>query len=238
MPAAATFTGLACGLLLAAAGLALWDGLRHVPGLSHAVRGTGWLASGCLLIGTALAWPGDPVFSTPTLRLTLMAAVAAPEIRPRRRSWSGVMRILPALALAGATLLWPPAPTTTATSAPPFALAGVAIAVCGGLSARAIGETLSGIASPTPRTEGPARSDAKGPATAAYVLLTLLVGGTALVNLGQRGTMWAGTAGEGGLAGAWLAWSAACTGLRPHRRLRAALTTAAALSLVLLAVSG
>lgn len=80
-------------------------------------------------------------------------------------------------------------------------------------------------------------TDAEWPFTATYALLTLLVGGAVTVNLWQRGMVWGGSPGEGGLAGAWLAWSAAWLGRRWPPRLRVGLIVVAALSLIVTALA-
>jgi hypothetical protein len=232
------FTGLACGTLLAAVGLVLWKGFQQTPGLSHAVQAVGWLAGGLLLIGAVLAWWGDHSLSAPPLRLILMAAIAAPpQIRHRRNApppspspWGTVTLILPALVLTGIGLFWISGSTGadgTEMSSTPVTLVGLATAFCGGLGARALGEALSEIAASTPQV--------KWPSAAAYTLLTLLAGGTALVNMWQRGSVWGEAASEGGMAVAWLAWSAAWLGPRRPPRLRAALIAVAALLLIVLA---
>ena len=64
------------------------------------------------------------------------------------------------------------------------------------------------------------------------LLVSDLVGSTALVNLWQRGAVWGGTANEGMLAGSWLVWSAGWLAPRQHPRIRAVLIILAALSLV------
>ena len=226
MSIAVIFTGLACGTLLAAVGLALWGSSRQVPGLSHAVRAIGWLAGALLLIGALLAWQGDHSVSAPALRLILMAALAAPPAMPHRCSspWSNVMPILPVLILAWVSLFWTARPVAGETGSPPVSAMGLAVVVCGGLGTRALGEALSTIAVQTPHSEWLT--------TATYALLTLLVGSTALVNLWQRGMVWGETASEGGLAGAWLAWSAAWLSARQRSRLRAGLTVVVASLLV------
>ena len=231
MPTAVIFTGLACGTLLAAAGLALWGIFRQVPGLSHAVRAIGWLAGVLLLIGTLFAWQGDHSISTPTLRLILIAALAAPSGIHRQylSPWSSIMLILPALILAWAGLLWASRPVAGEFGSPLVLPVELAIVVCGGLGARVLGEALSTIAAQTSHSERLI--------TATYVLLTLLVGGTALVNLWQRGTVWGGTTSEGGLAGTWLAWSTTRLGPRQHPRLRAGLTVVAASLLISMALT-
>lgn len=221
---------LACGVLLGAAGLALWDGFRQTPGLARAVDSNAWLAGALLLVGALLAWQGYSL-SGPAPHLILMAALAAlplPRI-PRRRSapWSEAIRVLPALALAGVGLFWAPGPAAAGAGNASLALVELGVLVCAGLGARALGQALSEMAGPTPHLEWPF--------AAAYALLTLLVGGTALSNLGQRGSVWDGTAGQSGLAGAWLAWSAAWWGPGQPPRLRAGLIGAASLLLIVLA---
>ena len=231
MPTAVIFTGLACGTLLAAAGLALWGIFRQAPGLSHAVRTIGWLAGVLLLVGALFAWQGDHSIPTPALRLILIAALAAPSGIHRQclSPWRNAMLVLPALILAWAGLLWASRPVAGEFGSPLVLPVELAIVVCGGLGARVLGEALSMIAAQTPHSERLT--------TATYVLLTLLVGGTALVNLWQRGTVWGGTTSEGGLAGTWLAWSAIRLGPRQHPRLRAGLTVVAASLLILMALT-
>lgn len=220
--------GLACGALLAAVGLTLWDGLRQMPGISRSAWVLGWVAAALLLIGALLIWQGD--HGVPALRLILMAALAAPPgLRRRRPShWSNVMFILPALALAGAGFFLISKPVADEAVSLPVRPVEIAIVVCGGLGARALGKALSVIATPLSTPE-------LGAFAVTYTLLTLLVGGTALANLWQRGTMWGESASEAGLAAVWLAWSAAWLGLRQHPRLRAGLIVVAAALFIVLA---
>jgi hypothetical protein len=231
VPVAAICAGLAWGMLLAIVGLALWDGFRPTPGLSRAVWVLGWSAGMLLLAGAMLAWWRYHL-SNLTLRLFLMAALAAPSgIRYRRRSpWGSSACTIPALILAGVALFLSAEPGFGNSNSPvtPMALAMV---LCGGLGARALGEALSEIINPTSHIKWPALSKVEGPSAVTWALLTLLVSGTALGNLWQRGMIWKGAIGEGMLAGTWLAWSAAW--LSPHERprLRAALVTVAALLL-------
>ncbi|MEA3339559.1 MAG: hypothetical protein U9R15_06300 [Chloroflexota bacterium] len=221
------FAGLACGALLATIGLAVWDASRPVPGLSRAARAAGWLAGALLLTAALLAWWGDPALSAPASRLLMMAVLAAPVGTRRHhpkswsKPWGDVARSLPALLLVGSALFGPFGPT----SAESGILMGLTLVVCGGLGARALGEALS--LSPC----------AEWPFTATYALLTLLVGGVATIDLWQRGTLWGGSPGEGGLAGAWLAWSAVWLGRRWHPRLRAGLIVVAASLLVVAALA-
>ena len=231
MPTALIFTGMACGALLAAAGLALWGGFRQIPGLPHAVRAIRWLTGVLLAIGALLA-QGDHGLLTPTPRLILMAALAAPPSPRLRYFRGGVLLILPALMLTGAGLLWRSGPTGVGieTSSLPVTMTALAIAVCGGLGARALSQGLGKIVAPTPSLEG-----ATLPTAATHALLTLLVGGTALVNLWQRGSVWGETVHGRELVGAWLCWSAVWLSPRRPLWLRTALTAIATLLLVVLA---
>jgi hypothetical protein len=229
VPSPVIFTGLACGTLLAATGLALWDGLRQVPGASHAMQVIRWVAGVLLAVGALLAWQGDRSLSAPAPRLVLMAALTAPPAFHRRSfvRWSSVWLILPALVLAGAGLFWTSASTGAGAGSSPVALAEMAVIICGGLGARALAVALSESAT--------SASGVEWPSAAAHALLTVIVGGMALVSLWQRGSVWDGTAGESGLAGAWLAWTAARVGPRQSRWLRAVLTAVAAVLLAVLA---
>ena len=231
MPAAVTCTELAWGMLLTAAGLALWGGFRQVSGTSRAVRAIGWVAGTLLAVGALLAWQSADGPSAPAVHLALMAALAAPPASQRQRPahWSNALPILPALALAGGSLLWTRGPMEAGTGSSPFTLAALAVAICGGMGARALGVALCEISNPASHVEWPS--------IVAYAMLTLVVGGTALVNLWQRGSVWGGTAGEGGLAGAWAAWSAAWVGLRRYPRARAALVGVAATLLIVVVVA-
>jgi hypothetical protein len=229
VPGPVIFAGLACGMLLAGTGLALWDGLHQVPGVSHAVHVIRWVAGAFLVVGVFLAWQGDHSLSAPAPRLVLMAALAAPAAFYRRSlaRWSHVWLILPALVLTVAGLFWTSASIEAGAGSSPVALVEMVVIVCGGLGARALAVALSESATLTPGVEWPS--------AAAHALLTVVVGGMALVSLWQRGSVWDGTAGESGLAGAWLAWTAARVGPRQSRWLRAVLTAVAAVLLAVLA---
>jgi hypothetical protein len=230
VPTVVVFTGLACGTLLAAAGLALCDSLQQVPGLSKAVRGIRWMAGGLLLTGAVLVWQIDQSISTPALRLTLMAIWAAPPAIHRQSytAWGNALSILPALALGGAGLFLTPSPTENGASGLAATLVGLAVVTCGGLGARALAQGLGQLTTSIPRL--------RRPSATAHVLLTLLAASTGIVNLWQRGAMWGGNAGERGLAGAWLAWSAARLSPRQPPWLPTVLTAVATLLLVVVAV--
>ena len=98
------------------------------------------------------------------------------------------------------------------------------ITTCGGFGARASGETTDEIATLAPHVAWAS--------TAGYTLLTLVVSGTALVNLWQQGSAWGGTAVESILAGAWLIWSAAWVVPRQSPRLRTVRAVVAASLLI------
>jgi hypothetical protein len=229
VPVVLIFTGFSCGMLLTAVGLVLLDGFRQVPGLPRAVQVIGWLAGAMLLIGLVLVWRGDRSLPIAALRLILMAAVAAPPGIWRRcgSPWSNLMLILPAPILAGIGLFWASRAVGAGPDSSLVTPVEWAVIICGGLGIRALGEVLSAIAASISYV---GRSIA-----AAYVLLTLLVGGTALVNLWQQGTVGGGAIGEGGVVGAWLVWSVAWLGLLRQPRLRTVLTGVAALLLISLA---
>jgi hypothetical protein len=97
-----------------------------------------------------------------------------------------------------------------------------------GLAARVLSEALGALVSPT---AAPGRLF-----DALYLLLTLLAGAGALTTLWQRGVVWERTARESGLAGVWLAWTAAWLSPRQRPRLRAGLIAAATLLLIVLAL--
>jgi hypothetical protein len=228
-------TGMACGALLATIGLMLWGSSRPVPRLSHAVRATRWLAGALLLVGTLYAWLLDHSLSAPAARFALMGALAAlPEIR-RRSSLQAhpdnALLILPALILVGGSLSWKAESGGSEPGDLPATLVVLALTVCGGLGARALGQRLSQISTQCPPVEEPPRS-----AAAAYALLTLVAGGTALVSLLRQGAVWSSSADEGRLASAWLAWSAVWAGPRQPAWLRALLMTIAALLLIVLVI--
>jgi hypothetical protein len=255
MPALVILVGVGCGALLAAIGLVLWGHSRRPLEIARAVVAVRWLAGALLLAGAVLAWMGEPAPAGPVPQLILMAALATlPDIRPRPLDRRGTLLILPALVLAGTGLTYiaSSAAATGQVSLTPIALSTT---ICGGLGARALGQALYWAAAPirelstengtepgeeTPPPspsgggEGPGVQDEGAPAVT-YALLTLLVGGVAIVHLWTRGTVSGGTTGEGGLAGVWLAWSAAWLGPRRPSRLRAILIVVAASSLILLA---
>ena len=230
MLTAEVFTGLACGALLVTMGLSLWSGSRQTRDLSRAVRATGWLAGAFLLVGTLLAWQDDFGLSGVTWRLLMMAVLTVPmgSRRYPHSPWGNVVRTLPALMLAGTALFWSPR-LIDGVSGLPSALVGLAVVICGGLGARALGDALSEIVASTPPVEWPS--------VVTYVLLTLLVGCVALVNLWQRGAMWGGASGEPGLAAAWLAWGTTRLRISSRPRLRVGLIIVAALLLIAVALT-
>ena len=234
MPPVVAFSGLACGMLLVAFGVTVWDAYRQSPELHHAVQVVGWLAGAALSAGALLAWRHDVTLAAPVQRLLLMAAIASPQRALHRHAspWQGALRIVPALLLAGAGLFLNVRPVSAeagGVSFGPSGFAALAVIACGGMGTRALAEALSGIISATPPTGWTA--------SGAYAALTLLVSGLALTYLWRRGTVWGETTSVAVLAGAWLAWSAAVIGRRLPSRPRNGLLVAAAL-LLLCAVVG
>ncbi|MBN1815075.1 MAG: hypothetical protein JXA14_24790 [Anaerolineae bacterium] len=244
--------GLSVGMLLAALGLALWDGFRQAAGFDRAAQVISWIAGGLLLAALPLLWIEAHGHYTRALHLTLMAAIAAPSISRHRFPWCDAIRILPSLVLSGIGLalvtenfrgihytglfslpVWaikegPITQLPTILLAEPSVLLGTAFMVCDGLVARVLGEVLGTLASPgTPISRL---------FDVLYLLLTLLIGANALANLRQRGVVWEGSPEESGLLGAWLAWSAAWLGPRKRPRLRAGLAALAASLLIILAL--
>jgi hypothetical protein len=213
--------GLSFGALLVASGSALWSGFRPVNGLARATRVIGWVGGGLLLIAFLLLWITGG--AAPILSLTLMAAIAAPLTRRHSSSpWYDVVILLPALALAGGSFSL----ATGLIQAGRMVTMSLAVTVCGGLAARVLGQALGALVDPT---VAPGRLF-----DALYLVLTLLVGAYALTGLWRRGVAWEAAAGESGLAGAWLAWSAAWMSPRQRPRLRAGLIVIVALLLIVL----
>jgi hypothetical protein len=224
------FTGMACGALLATAGLTIWGSPRQVPRLPQAVHAVRWLTGVFLLLGALFAWPHTPI-AYPVL-ITALAVI--PGIHRRHHSHrSDIMLILPPLILAGASLFWGSAPTgiETGTDSSSITVAELTIIVCGGLGMRVLGQSLKKVVGALPHAE-----ESILPTAVTYGLLTLLTSSMTLVNLWQRGALWRGTVYEGRLSGAWLAWSVVWFSPRRPLWLRATLTTVATLLLITLAV--
>jgi hypothetical protein len=262
MSALAILVGVGSGALLAAIGLVLWGHRRRPLEAARAVAAVQWLAAALLLIGAVLAWTRDAGATAPVSRLILMAALAAaPDIRRRPLDRRRTILILPALVLAGVGLFHV-ASSAAATGQAALQPVALGITVCGGLGARALGHALYWAVSPASHVHSPAPDSSResgtdsgegtlspsspvageGPevpvesaSAITYALLTLLVSGMAIVRLWKQGTVSGATASTGGLAGVWLAWSAAWLGPRQPLRLRALLITIAASSLIILA---
>ncbi len=183
----------------------------------------GWLLLGSLgvavrdrqqsaSVGMLLSWAAGVVLAVgaatgpaATWRLLLMAAVAAPRLRRAETVWERGLALSPSLALTGATLVWLLRHVATAAvEAAPATPLLLAVTVCGGLGARAVGATLALVA--------PAVKEVRRPGTdwsAAYLALTLLDGWLATAALIRHGFLgeWVGV--ESGLTAAWLLGSAA-----------------------------
>lgn len=247
MSAVAILVSLASGMLVAALGIALWSGLRGIRRFSRGAGGAAWLAASLLVFGALLAWGsrlpaleelattlGMPHAEGPVSSMILIAALAIPfDSRARKKvDWSQSLLYVPALALAGAALARLGGSGAGDAADDWVTPIRFSVTVCAGLGARALGQALRVIAA------GNGETERAGPL--AYGLLTFVSGSAALVNLWYRGTVWAGvdSVTRGGIAGAWLAWSADRLASSWHPRLRATVTAAAALLLILVAVRG
>jgi hypothetical protein len=218
--------GLACGVLLAAIGLTIWGEFRQAPGLSRTVYVVRWVAWVSLLFAAGwLLSQGTLTLSEFGPRLVVMAAVAAVP-SPCLSSWDTIVRALPPLLLVGAALFWPFESAGNDANPLPVESVELIAIFCGGLGAQALGRILDVF-----------KGKAEEPSPVAYTLLTLMVGGMALVSLWQRGSVGRGATIEGMLAIAWLVWSAARVKLNMFRWLRAGLIIVAASMLVTAALS-
>jgi hypothetical protein len=114
----------------------------------------------------------------------------------------------------------------------------LAVVICAGLGACTLGEVLAEIITPGPDAEGGAPDRVDGLLNATYALLTLVVGGTELINLWQPGLAWGQTSGISRLTGVWLVWSAAWLSPRHIPWLRASLTIVSVLALLWATLAG
>ena len=237
--------GLGCGMLLAAVSFGLWGGFQGVWALARGAHIAAWGAAGVLVVGALLGWgSGLPALESligvvdtgalggPVLSLILMAALAVPLKMnvPRKVLWSCALLYVPAWALALTALVRIVTPGAAIPSRDWVTPVRFSLAVCGGLGARALGQSL--------RRMVTGASYVAWPGELTYGLTTLLFGAVTLVNLWQRGRVWssADSVLQGGIVGAWLAWSADWLAPRRYRRLVALLTIAASLLLILTAV--
>ena len=247
-------TGIACGLLAGAVGLSLLSRSPPDAGRRQAIPVISGTAAVLLLAAGGIAFwehcseavSGGDVFwigaigalLNRPLRLVLMAAVAAAPARStahRGPRTDTVPLLPPVVAAAVALLLAPLADLAAPRSVPEGAtlvrfLRTLAVVSCSAISARALAHSLACLSSPdnADRVAASAR--------AAYAVLTLLVGGTALASLLLRGSPWGLASDEITLGAAWLAWSAAWFGPRHQPRLRDGLHAVGSALLVLAAV--
>lgn len=221
--------GIAWGMLLAALGLSLWDGFRGVPAADRIVQIISWLTEAALLVAWILVWR-SPGSNFAPLALTSTAAAALSALtdtqHPQRSPWSRVAMLLPGVALIGGALFW--SSTSVNAGNPEDSLIGSGLLLCSIFGARTLSEALGGIVDDT--------SGGEWPSTVTYTLLTMLTADFVMVNLWRRGMAWSGHPGELDMVAAWLAWSAARLAPQTPARLKPALTSVAALTLIALTV--
>lgn len=247
-------TGLACGLLVGAVGLSLRSRSRPESRLRHAIQAIAGAATTLFFAASAVviwqhhreaASTGQDLVAgligalqTAPMRLVLMAAAGATPApsRLRREPEGYAIALCPSVVAAGAALLaWSDPALADISVAPSQApllelLYSLALMASYSVGARALADGLADLVSAKPvlRTVPTAR--------AGYMLLTILVGGTALVTLALRGLPWGAAVGEVPPVAAWLAWSAAWLGLPRHRLVRSTLNVAGSGLLFLAAV--
>ncbi len=246
MSALQILIGLGYVTLVTGVGIALWSGLRDMPHLLRAADLAAWTAAIILVLGVLLAWGselpaldwlvtfiGEPEIEGPGLSLVLMAALAIPMGGGRRRPhWGRALLYIPALLLAAAALTWLLGANGGNAYTESITPLRFSLAVCAGLGARTWGQALQEMAAGIQGATWSSRLP--------YTLLTLAAGCAALVSLWQRGMVWTGVdpVVRGGIAAAWLAWTADWLARNADPRWRGALTTVAALLLVLVAARG
>ncbi len=246
MSALQVLIGLGYVTLVTGVGIALWSGLRDMPRLSRVADVAAWTAAIILVLGVLLAWGselpaldwlvafiGEPEIEGPGLSLVLMAALAIPVGGRRRKPhWGRALLYVPALLLAAAAMTWLLGPNGGTANSESITPLRFSLAVCAGLGARTWGQALQEMAAGTQKATWSGRLP--------YSLLTLVVGCAALVSLWQRGMVWTGVdpVVRGGIAAAWLAWTADWLARNADPRLRGALTTVAVLLLILVAARG
>lgn len=240
----ALLVGMGCGMLLVAVSFGLWSDYRGSRAVSRGAQAAAWAAAGVLVVGALLAWgSGLPALESligvvdrqpikgSALSLILMAALAVPvkADAPQKAPWGTALLYLPASLLALAALFEITASDEVLSSTDWVTPVRFSLAVCGGLGARALGQSLQVIVVGVPYVEWPG--------TLTYGLTTMLFGSATMVNLLQRGTPWDGNPMlRGGITGAWLAWTADWLTPRRHLRLRAVLTITAAVLLIVAAI--
>lgn len=228
MPVVQALIGLALGMLLTAAGLIAWSSLRGKPTqVALAAWPIRWVAGAILAAAALCAWIAGRDSNALILHLTWMAAIAAPPNDRRLGPLRGrdIVSTLPALALATGSLIAVSGFVRIGPSPSPITPMRLALIACNGVAARVLAEALAALvdpAAPLGRT-----------LDILHLALTLLLGGTSLVHLWQRGVAWGELVGGEGLVGAWLAWSAALLCPGRHARLRAGLAIVATVLLTL-----
>jgi len=241
----ALLAGLGCGALLASVTLGLLGGLLETPVLIDGAHAVARGAAAILVVAALLGWgtglPAlEPVTGSvqeeaiegPVLSLLLMAALAVP-LRvegSERASWSSSVLYVPGWLLAVMALVLMVSPGRGVDGADWVTPIRFSLAVCGGIAGRAGGEALQTLLT--------GQRTVAWPGTLTYGLLTLVCGAAGLAAVWQRGALWVGSDPvlRGGMAGAWLTWTADWAMPRRYTRVAAALTVAAVLLLIVVSV--
>jgi hypothetical protein len=205
MSSAVAFTGLACGMLLAAAGMAVWSFARHISSFSKIVSTIRLVAGAGLLWGALSAWHSG-YWSPFSIRLLLMAALVSLPYPSRLSPYPPgyVFSLLLPASLAGLGLYLTLRSGLVVPARQYIPFREVVAAVGGGIGAWA----LNGLIAHLPELKSEESPGQEAPLSAAYAMLTISLGSLSIVNLLQHGKIWAGGEAEKRLAGAWMIWTA------------------------------
>jgi len=202
---------------LAAAGMAIWSFVRSASSLFHIVRVIRCIAGILLLLGVLSAWyAGD--CSPLSIRLFLIAALVSLPYPGRSSPYlpGYVLSLLLPTSLTGLGLyLTLRSGVVIPAQQYIIPLREIMTAGSGGIGAW----LLNGLIAHLPELKSGESSSQEVPLSAAYALLTILLGSQGVVNLLQYGKVWAGGELEKRLAGAWMIWTAGRLVSSQHPRL-------------------
>lgn len=202
------FTGLACGMLLAAGGVAVRAFSRPALAVFRATGAIRWIAGALLLAGALSARCAGHSLHHALPRLLLIAAAIAPPRPGRDQSHplGYACSLLLSLIPAGAGLyLAVEARVALSASWEVLSLREVVAAASSGIGARAFDGVLTQIID----FKALGRSSENVLPYGSGVFLTLLLGTLSIVNLLHWGKIWTGERIEVHLFSAWMIWNAA-----------------------------